>query len=509
MLLDQHRAKILSPAAIAGLVGPRPRAKRVVLCNGVFDIVHPGHQRHLLYARSKADILVCSVTGDNYVPKGAYRPHVPQDLRASNLAMFDIVDYVVISDAPTPHHVIETIQPDFYAKGFEYAPSEYGRDIGETAAVEAYGGEVLFTPGDVVYSSSELINNAAPDLRWEKLALAMERAGVSFADLRATVAAMKDQSVHVIGDTIVDRVTHGEMLGWNGKTFTPSVRRDHAEDFVGGAAVVAKHVHAAGAAVKFTTVLGADDAGGLVMRDLVAAGIDLWPIVDGTRPTTIKEVVVVDGQRVFKLDTVDSRSISDAVLAKICEEVGGTDGGAVVFSDFRHGIFNARTIPRLVAAIPEGRLRAADSQVASRWGNVTDFAGFSLITPNEREARFCLADQDSGVRPLAHALYARAKCDALLMKMGARGVLGCGLGGDSFVLDSFASTVVDPVGAGDAFLAYAVLSGRVYGDQRGALEVAAILGSFAAALECGYDGNVPVTADAVLSKIDEAEKELK
>ena len=44
------------------------------------------------------------------------------------------------------------------------------------------------------------------------------------------------------------------------------------------------------------------------------------------------------------------------------------------------------------------RVKVADSQVASRWGNITQFKGFDLITPNEREARFAMADQDSGVR---------------------------------------------------------------------------------------------------------------
>ena len=45
-----------------------------------------------------------------------------------------------------------------------------------------------------------------------------------------------------------------------------------------------------------------------------------------------------------------------------------------------------------------GFFKVADSQVASRWGNITEFKNFDLITPNEREARFALADQDSGIR---------------------------------------------------------------------------------------------------------------
>ena len=81
----------------------------------------------------------------------------------------------------------------------------------------------------------------------------------------------------------------------------------------------------------------------------------------------------------------------------------------MVFSDFRHGIFNRGTIPPLTAAIPPGAFRVADSQVASRWGNILEFQGFDLITPNEREARFALGDQDSVVRPLGARALRRGR----------------------------------------------------------------------------------------------------
>ena len=40
------------------------------MCHGVFDIVHPGHVRHLFYTKSKADILVVSITADQHISKG-------------------------------------------------------------------------------------------------------------------------------------------------------------------------------------------------------------------------------------------------------------------------------------------------------------------------------------------------------------------------------------------------------------------------------------------------------
>src|SRR6185295_1335155 len=182
-------------------------------------------------------------------------------------------------------------------------------------------------------------------------------------------------------------------------------------------------------------------------------GIVCKPLIDKTRPTTQKNAIVCGDYRLLKIDMLDNRSISDAQVEALSRRIRSTPAQAVVFSDFRHGIFNRRTIPHLIDAIPDGVFRVADSQVASRWGNITDFKNFDLITPNEREARFALADQDSGIRPLASALYDEAKCRTLILKLSEKGVLTCRSSNheslDSFiVVDSFVDRLVDAVGAG-------------------------------------------------------------
>src|SRR6202043_2440470 len=119
----------------------------------------------------------------------------------------------------------------------------------------------------------------------------------------------------------------------------------------------------------------------------------------------------------------------------------------------------------------------------------------------EREARFALGDQDSGIRPLASSLYDAARCKTLILKLGERGVLTCRSADheslDSFVVvDSFAERVVDAVGA-----AYATLAKIATGSD----SVATILGSFAAACACEVDGNVAVGPADVIRKIDAIE----
>ena len=216
--------------------GGFPRKKRVVMCHGTFDIVHPGHIRHLLYAREKGDVCV-SVTSDEHILKANYRPHVPEGLRAMNLAALEMVDHVVVDRNATPIENIRLIQPDFFVKGYEYGAGPLpAKTQEEKDTVESYGGEIIFTPGDVVFSSSAIIESKLPDLSVEKLALLMRAENVSFAGLRKALAAAAGMKVHVVGDTIVDTLTHTELIGANAKTPTFSVRYAGKTDFVGGAA---------------------------------------------------------------------------------------------------------------------------------------------------------------------------------------------------------------------------------------------------------------------------------
>jgi bifunctional ADP-heptose synthase (sugar kinase/adenylyltransferase) len=59
---DAIKNKIKTREELAEIIGKRPRNRKVIMCHGTFDIVHPGHVRHLIYAKSKADVLIASLT---------------------------------------------------------------------------------------------------------------------------------------------------------------------------------------------------------------------------------------------------------------------------------------------------------------------------------------------------------------------------------------------------------------------------------------------------------------
>src|SRR5262249_54105390 len=149
------------PAILANL---QAAGRRVVHCHGVFDLLHIGHVRHFQNARRFGDVLVVTLTPDEWVKKGPHRPAFQQDLRAEMVANLECVDYVALNRWPTAVETIKLLRPNFFAKGSEYR--EMAKDVTgaiqqEDDAVRSVGGQLVFTE-DVVFSSSTLINRFVP-----------------------------------------------------------------------------------------------------------------------------------------------------------------------------------------------------------------------------------------------------------------------------------------------------------------------------------------------------------
>ncbi len=499
--------KIKNSEQIRKLIGPRPRKKKVVMCHGTFDIVHPGHIRQLIYAKSKGDILIVSIVIDEHVAKRPISPYVPQELRAINLAAFEIVDFVLIDKNPKPLENILKLQPDFFVKGFEYSLNGiHPKTKEEIATLNTYGGKMIFSPGDIIYSSSKLLTTQRPNLSLDQLLVFMRDEKITFNMLRGTIKKFAKTKIHVIGDVILDKYSSCTILGPASGSTAFSVRLDSTKNFVGGAGVVAKHLKQLGAEVTLTTVLGEDDPAQFVTKDLKEAGVKLNAIIDSSRPTTIKQrFMAANNQKLIQIDIVDNSIVSNGILKQLCDYIKKTKADAVVCSDFRHGIFNSGTISRITKSIPKSCVKIADSQVSNRWGNILDFKHFDLVTPNEKEARFALADQETTIRPLAQKLYNKAKCRYLILKLGENGLITYRSPGmdvrEYFYIDTFAEEVIDDVGAGDALLSTATLGLTASGD----IVQASILGNLCAAFECSKLGNIPVSKNELEEMVSRLE----
>jgi rfaE bifunctional protein kinase chain/domain/rfaE bifunctional protein nucleotidyltransferase chain/domain len=495
--------KIVNLESLHSLMGDyATRNKSYIICHGVFDVVHPGHIRHLEYAKKQADFLIVSITSDEFINKGVYRPHVSEEIRALSLAHLQIVDFVIINRAETPDNLLEYLKPNFFAKGFEYVSNGLNpATTSEQDIVKSYGGKIIFTPGDVVYSSSSLIETNEPNLMREKISLVLKKNQMNKQDLYSILNNFSGKKVLVVGDTIVDTIIESLPYGNSHKTPTLSVLKNGEQDYIGGAAIVAQHLKSTGAEVEFYTSLGKDRLGEWVDDELLKTGIKVNSFFEPKRGTTRKSVINCKGYRLLKIDEVDNRPLLSETISEISNRLSSSNADICIFSDFRHGIFNRNSISKLTQSIAHIPTKVADSQVSSRWGNITDFKNFDLITPNEKEARFSLGDQDSTIHRLALDLLEETRANNVIIKLGERGLLGCKYENQSpnFVgMNSLASKVVDSVGSGDALLAYSSLALHVSNN----LGISALIGSIAASKSCSYDGNKPIEVKDIREELD-------
>lgn len=156
MTLDNPKLMSL-PAAQAWREGRRAQGRRVVLTNGVFDLLHTGHLHYLKQARALGDALLVAINDDGSVRalKGPARPIQSEEQRAYALGALEAVDAVVIFRTPRLDAEIRALRPDVYCKAGDYTLEKLDR--GERAALEEVGARITFLKFLPGFSTTSLI----------------------------------------------------------------------------------------------------------------------------------------------------------------------------------------------------------------------------------------------------------------------------------------------------------------------------------------------------------------
>lgn len=150
--------KIISAGELASVSEKlRAQGKRLVLTNGCFDLLHPGHVRYLQAARAQGDTLAVAINGDESVRalKGEGRPLNCEADRAEVVAALGCVDHVVAFPEVRATRLLEEVRPSIYVKGGDYTRATLHPE--EQAALEKVGAEIRILPFEPGHSTSGLI----------------------------------------------------------------------------------------------------------------------------------------------------------------------------------------------------------------------------------------------------------------------------------------------------------------------------------------------------------------
>jgi rfaE bifunctional protein nucleotidyltransferase chain/domain len=478
---------------------------KIVHCHGVFDLLHPGHIRHIQEAKKQGDKLIVTVTPDRFVNKGPGRPAFNEELRIETLASLVQVDYVVLNDSPDAISAIHRIKPDIYAKGTEY--QDHGADITgkiskESQAVEAHGGKVHYT-GGLVLSSSSLLNRYF-ELAPSAVSTFIEQLKGSYTldQLIAQIEAFSMMKVLIVGDAILDEYQYVLPLGQSGKGLHMTARCLEKETFLGGSLILANHIAEFVGSVTLVTALGRRCPQRALIEENLNPKIERMFIeLDEEVTLTKKRYVLKDGQHLSKLFETYSYSNTDSLLQKkeaasVIEyiEKESANYDLVLVCDFGNGFTNPEIISALCSV---SNFLAVNTQTNS--GNrgfnvITHYNRADFISLNEPELRLAAHDRHSELIELSQRIASRLNCHYLSITRGVKGVFCYTTGELPLEIPAFTSFVVDRVGAGDSYFAFAAMClAKGYSHK-----VAGFIGSLAAAIDVQIVGNrEPVNKSAL------------
>lgn len=493
-------------AFLARRASLREQGLTLVHCHGCFDIVHPGHVRHLRFAAEQGDRLVVSVTPDQYVNKGPGRPMFDERLRADNLAALEFVDWVIIHDQPTATELLEQMQPDVYVKGAEYAKNQDPRFERERRSVEGAGGRVVFSSDDVVYSSSAIIESLSAmchSIGSDHGLLALSKTyDLSTHAIARSLERAKGKRVMVLSESILDVYAHCRWPEIAQEHPMLSLFPDREECFDGGGAIIASHLAAMGLEVTLCTPLGNDAESELFRSRMTQRGVEIFAIeTDQTMPRKIR--YLVDQKKVMKIDSSVRFDADPGCASQIADRVHESEYDAMIIADFGLGLFANKLASRVIALVRD-RVGMILGDVSGRRAQLGEMNGADVLCPCEVELRQMLGAEHESLSTLAERAMQITGVRALCLTRAAEGLQIYRPSQGALHIPALCSDPVDVLGCGDALLT--AMTASLLGDADPIQ--AGFIGSLAAAIQGETHGNIPISSHQIIERARELAAQL-
>ncbi len=473
----------------------RAEQKKIVLCHGVFDLVHPGHILHFEQAKAMGDVLVVSITSEKYVRKGPGRPYFDDETRVKFLEAIQYIDYVMLSEGFTVDDIVEIVEPDIYVKGEEYKESYHditGAITGEQKLVEKHGGRIAFTYGQK-YSSTKLINNALRGLPSEvKSYISDFTQKYSMDDIRSYAEKIGTMKVLVIGEMIIDKYTYCFIQGVLNKDRVYSARMQKSECYWGGALATARHIAGFVKNVSFLSIGGnnteileraKDELSGELALDLIYS--ENFPILEKQYFLT-KNEKRDEYRKIFAVNNLpeipeygveERQNLLHRVKAVL------QDYDMVVACDYGYGLFDRNIIEYL-----EKEAKCLAVKCFTDSSNIKP----NLITKYQKLNYFLLDSAELHIIYTDYYETEKEKLQKLCKRLNAAGWVTRGSNGAYGIeqkgiceCPAFTLVVQDTMGAENAFLAAACL----YAAVGAPIEIGTFIGNVAGALSANVVGN--------------------
>jgi rfaE bifunctional protein nucleotidyltransferase chain/domain len=469
--------------------------KTIALCHGVFDIVHPGHVIHLEQAKEMADILVVSITSAEYVRKGPGRPYFDDEMRMKELSALECVDYVMLSEGYTVDDIVESVEPDIYVKGEEYANANNdltGKISAEQSLVERHGGKIGYTTGRV-FSSTKLINTAMSGLSDEvKIYMENFKARHTMEEIRGYADKIADLKILVIGDVIIDKYTYCMVEGMMTKDLGYSARLNKTEEYLGGSLAIARDLATFSENVTLMSIIGNEEKIHLRIFDDLADKMQLKLCYSTAYQTIVKHRYITcnekreEYKKVFAINNIqENLEYEEKIYTEFKSMLEGkvADYDAVFVCDFGHGLIDKEIIDIIEKKAKYLVLNCQTNSSNKGLNIITKYKRADVFTLDQQELKLAYPEYAADEKKALKRLSKHLKGNGWLTR-GSKGAYGI-KDGNIESCPAFTLNVKDTNGAGEAFYA---LSG-IFTATGAPIEVGTFTGNIGGALGANILGN--------------------
>lgn len=467
------------------------KAPKVALCHGVFDLVHPGHLEHFREAKKLADVLVVSITADSFINKGPNRPYFDQARRANFLAALEIVTYVYIVDSESAIDAINIVKPDLYIKGPDYRNLQddiTGKIEREKAAVESFGGQLVFT-GGFTSSSTKLINSALISQNSEvRLWISKFKESFSVQVVNDWIDKLSSVQVGIIGETIIDIYTECKPLAKSSKDPILAFQRFETHKFLGGVLAIADSCANWSGKTSVYSVCGKDFPAYLKNQNRELP-YEYRFIELEDRPTIVKHrfVDIGTGNRVFEYYDFNPDILESKLQLKLVKELGNKlqSNSLLLVADYGHGVCGDVLVSELCLSDAFLCVNTQANAGNRGFNTFSKYPRIDFLCLNGGELELELRKKNLDYRQIVPEIMKEKSCKYAVVTLGADGLLTFDSSGNSTLTPALASRVVDKVGAGDSVLAIASMLAFL----RAPKEIIGLLSSVVAAFEVSQLGH--------------------
>jgi D-beta-D-heptose 7-phosphate kinase/D-beta-D-heptose 1-phosphate adenosyltransferase len=312
--------------------------------------------------------------------------------------------------------------------------------------------------------------------------------------LRQYIQRFPQASVLVVGDLILDHYVMGKVSRISPEAPVPVVHVESESLRLGGAANVFNNILALGGKADLCGVIGADESGRLLMKELgVKRSGQGGVVIDHDRPTTRKSRVIAHHQQIVRYDVEGRHELKAALQRRMLHYIESRlrELTCVVVSDYAKGVISPALMSELTRL---AALRKVPVIVDPKVEHFGYYKGVTVITPNHLEATQASGvhgDDDQTISEAGAMIRQRLGCQSVLITRGEKGMSLYEADGASWHLPTQARQVYDVTGAGDTVigtLALALSSGA-------SMKNGAILANHAAGIVVGMVGTATVSPE--------------